>query len=151
MRRRILALIVSTRAIASCSSSHRVKGIRVETIPEGTSVQRLAGRSVFVVRHGEAFKAFLPDPRHLPGESTLWWCPRERQFASPTHGEFFTEEGRVLGGPARGDLNRLTLNIRRGHVVSDGEVVLGLNRRGELREPDFVGGDYCGGALRLGN
>ena len=152
MRRYVLALIVGSLAIASCSSSHSVKGIRLDAIPEGTSVQRLAEHSVFVVRHGDAFNAFLSDVRHLPGDSTLWWCPHERQFASPTHGEFFTEDGKILGGPARGDLNRLTVGVRQGRLVSDGTVIIGSPASGEGKPgKPFVGGAYCGEGLKLGN
>jgi nitrite reductase/ring-hydroxylating ferredoxin subunit len=153
MRRHLLALIVGALAIASCSSSHTVNGIRLDAIPEGTSVQRLAGHSVFVVRHDDAFKAFLPDVRHLPGDSTLWWCSHERQFVSPTHGEFFTQDGKVLGGPARGDLNRLTLGVRQRRLVCDRTVIIGPPASGDVGKPGklFVGGADCGEALKLGN
>ena len=55
----------------------------------------------------------LPRPRRLCGE-----CPNERLFAAPLHGEAFSEDGTVLGGPAQRGLEHLTVEVRAGHVTA---------------------------------
>src|SRR5437879_6290597 len=104
---------------AGCSSRPR-HSVSLREVPEGVSAHKLDGKPVFVVRRGASVVAFLADVRHLPGERGLWWCPKEQQFVSPTHGELFDRDGHVLGGPARGDLNRLQITVRNGRVVSLG-------------------------------
>lgn len=89
--------------------------VELSSIPEGVSARRVDGTPVFIVRDDRAFTVFLTDPQHLPGEHVLWWCPSERLFASPTHGELFDERGRaVVDTPAARGLSRLEATVRGG-------------------------------------
>jgi hypothetical protein len=72
---------------------------------------RFGPRTVFLLRGQNGWRAFLTDVHHLVGESTLWWCPVERQFAAPTHGERFDETGDVVGGTPRRGLDQLLVDV----------------------------------------
>jgi nitrite reductase/ring-hydroxylating ferredoxin subunit len=92
----------------------------IQSVPQGVSLRTLSGTPVFIVRMEATVTVFLTNPQHLPGEDGLWWCPGESLFASPTHGELFDIEGRVVGGPARRDLTRLETTIEDGMLTVHG-------------------------------
>src|SRR5688572_24093152 len=75
--------------------------LRLDDLPRGVSARVISGEPVFVVVDGQDVDVFVPDPRHLAGD-TLWWCPHEEVFVGPEHGEAFTRDGLAIGGPARG-------------------------------------------------
>lgn len=67
--------------------------------------------------------AFVADAQHLDGEG-LWWCPDEKVFLAPTHGELFDPGGQLVAGPARADLDRLPLQ-----TTDDGLLVADTDQR----------------------
>jgi hypothetical protein len=94
--------------------------------------------------------------RHLPNES-LWWCPKEELFAAPTHGEMFDKEGRKIGGPARGGLNRYLVRVDGARLtIETSHVIVGpINRDGTpseisgMDEPWASGPTaFCYGAIK---
>lgn len=129
----LIVLVVSVAAAISLFQYLRLVPapgtIELTSIPEGVSARRMGDTPVFIVRHDRAVTVFLTDPQHLPGEHVLWWCPRERLFASPTHGELFDEEGRAVGGPQARGLTRLEATVR------DGTVFIDLEARVESTAP----------------
>jgi hypothetical protein len=75
--------------------------------------------------------------QHLPGER-LWWCPDEKVFVSPSHGELFGANGHYLAGPASRDLDRATVTDD-----ASGKLAVDLSRiqRGKARsQPDSFEG-----------
>lgn len=70
------------------------EGVPLWLIPEGVSAHRVGRIPVFLVRQGQSITALATDVHHLDGERSLWWCPTEERFASPTHGELFDRQGR---------------------------------------------------------
>jgi hypothetical protein len=140
-----LAAVVLIGATTACSDDDAGRTrIALKDVPQGVSAHKLDGRSVFLARDGSDVVAFLADPRHLPGE-TLYWCPRERQFASPMHGETFDAAGRPVGGLAFRDLNRLEVAVQGDSVVSLGRILFGGIRRQHGKSGwDLPGGrSYC--------
>ena len=71
------------------------------SVPRGISQRTVNDRPVFLNREGNRVTTFLTDVHHLPGETTLWWCPNEKVFVSPAHAETFNARGTMLGGPTR--------------------------------------------------
>jgi cytochrome b6-f complex iron-sulfur subunit len=75
----------------------------------------VAGRPVVVVNTGEGFAALSAVCSHLG--CVVKWKKGRRQLVCPCHGGRFDLEGRVLGGPARRPLARLTVEESEGRVV----------------------------------
>ena len=154
--RRVVVPLVMAVAMAACSSVGAQRSLRLQDVPAGVSFQRVHGRSIIFVRaDADALTAFVPDARHMPGESTLWWCPPEQVFASPTHGEIFDMEGRHLDGPATGDLNRVPVTIEGDRVTVGTTVTVGATRGGSRTFPMAVRGgwnkgkdSFCKGAIK---
>jgi len=128
----------------------------LDTVPEGVSLIDVDGQPVFLVREGRKVTAFIADVRHLSGEP-LWWCPTERVFVAPTHGEEFDGAGRKIGGPARGDLNRFPTRVEGSQLLIDAnQIVVGSRvidggsaaEAGDGRPWDAGPGSFCAGALR---
>jgi hypothetical protein len=125
--------------------------------PDGVSTLRVRGNPVFVVKTGAVPTVFLTDPQHLPGERALWWCPREQLFASPTHGELFSIEGQVVGGPARRGLDRFDTKVVDSMLVIGRKVLHGDPTgaalpaiKGAVSSPwDSGSSSFCAGAVRL--
>jgi hypothetical protein len=90
--------------------------IAFEAVPEGATGYHIDLHRFFVVRDGERVRAFVDDAQHLPGER-LWWCPREKQFAAPTHGETFASDGTKVAGPAQRDLDQYNTSVEDGDLV----------------------------------
>jgi hypothetical protein len=115
-------------------------------------------RTVFLLNGPNGWRAFLTDVHHLTGETSLWWCPAEREFAAPTHGERFDEAGDVVGGPPRRGLDQLRVQ-RTGekltvHVddVFPGRPVDASQQRplADSRPWDQGAGSFCDGAVKAG-
>jgi hypothetical protein len=104
------------------------------------------------VRAGNSVHVFLTDVQHLRGEDTLWWCPDDRVFVGPAHGEAFSERGVAIGGPAQRGLDQLAVDVDAGRVV----VRLDEIRLGAPRGPNADydagagGGKFCNHALKIG-
>jgi nitrite reductase/ring-hydroxylating ferredoxin subunit len=125
-------------------------------VPPGVSLVDLGDHAAFLSRVDRTVRAFVPDPRHLPGEP-LWWCPKEHVFAAPTHGEEFDRSGRKIGGPARGDLDQYTVRVEDSKVrIDTTRVVEGAPDRDGVLERAPAGGEpwdsgpgsFCDGAIR---
>jgi Rieske Fe-S protein len=128
----------------------------LDAVPEGVSLIDVDGQPVFLAREGSEVTAFIADVRHLSGEP-LWWCPSERVFAAPTHGEAFDREGRMIGGPARGDLNRFPTRVEGSELLIDANHVIVGSKADHASSPVETGGgrpwdagpgSFCPGALR---
>jgi Rieske Fe-S protein len=159
------ALVVAVPVLARSGESADTHAIRsgapgvhvrpLDTVPEGVSLVDVDGQPVFLAREGKEVTAFIADVRHLAGEP-LWWCPADRVFVAPTHGEHFDAAGRRIAGPSRGDLNRFPTRIEGSDLLIDPtQVIVGPS-------PDDTGASagtfdgrwgttpetYCVGALR---
>lgn len=88
----------------------------------------IEGESVFLVRAGDDVRALSPDARHMSGE-VVWWCEASKIFWEDHHGSVFDAQGRKIGGPARGGLNRFETTLTGGEVVVNVEQVT----QGELQ------------------
>jgi hypothetical protein len=162
----VLAIVGSVGIIlASSDSSDRSPqvasfAVSLSQVPDGVSVQQFGKRLVFVVRNGDEVRVFDTKVHHLAGENVLWWCPNERFFVAPTHGETFSRSGRAIGGPARSGLDQLKASVRRGELIVD------LNNRtpgitGNSHKADGTGtsispwdsgpSSFCAGALKASN
>lgn len=128
-------------------------------VPEGVSVQHVGSREVFVRRQGDDVTVFDTNVQHLPTERTLWWCPDEQVFASPTHAELFDADGRAIGGPARAGLDRLPVTVQDGRVTIRSTPWI-QDRRGNRQSSDLGQGpagwatgpgSFCNGALEAGS
>lgn len=108
--------------------------IPLDAIPEGVSAHRLGDLRVFIVRDGNDVTVFDTDIQHQPGEGHLWWCPNERVFAAPAHGELFDARGRYLAGPAARGLTTLPATVRDNVVRIDLEGTPGASRGPESAE-----------------
>jgi nitrite reductase/ring-hydroxylating ferredoxin subunit len=93
-------------------------GIAIGDIPEGVTARIVDGVSLFLVRHGEEVRAFLPRTTHLDGE-TLWWCPSEQLFISPSHGETYEGSGDEIAGPGARGLDSVAVTVTDGTVRID--------------------------------
>ena len=113
----LIAVMVLGVALLPGGSSSRHDDLT--SFPMGVTPARVGGAQVFVVRTAGVVNVFLTDVHHLAGERSLWWCPKEQVFASPTHGELFDVEGRAVAGPATADLDRMSTKSVGGHVVAD--------------------------------
>ncbi|MEX1162258.1 MAG: META domain-containing protein [Nitriliruptor sp.] len=101
----------------------------LDEIERGTTSGVIEDRQVFFVRTGDEVDVFIAAAQHLPDEG-LWWCPDERVFASPFHGELFDLDGRARMGPAARDLDRFAIEIRDGQLhVDAGQVIHGAPAR----------------------
>jgi hypothetical protein len=111
---RLPALYKNIAALGNPIAAETVKQIMARepvtlpltSVPQGVSARAVAGRQVFLNRDGKHVSAFLTDVHHEAGETTLWYCPQQHVFASPTHAEMFNEAGSIVGGPARRGLDR---------------------------------------------
>lgn len=135
------------------------QGLDLDAIPEGVSATQFGDTPAFLVKRGDNVQVFLTDVQHLPGERALWWCPRERLFAAPTHGELFDAEGRVIGGPAGAGLNRLAARVVDGRLVVDRNRVIQAMARTASSTAEATPGpgpwdngpsSFCDGAVRAG-
>ena len=137
------AVFVAVAALAAApgiiANEDRATTVSLFSVPEGVSAIRLGGEDLFINREGKRATVFLDDARHMSGEQ-LWWCPHERIFVSPYHGEQFDPAGRKIGGPARGGLNEYRVRNDRGRLIIDTDdvVVRGLTPRG--RPPATLSG-----------
>lgn len=92
------------------------EGLALDALPEGVSAHEVQGVAVFFVRHGRQVEGYLDSAQHLPSEQ-LWWCPAEGVFVSPSHGELFDAQGRLVAGPASGDLDRIEVKVTSANVA----------------------------------
>jgi len=124
--------------------------VALDDVPDGVSGYDVGGYRFFLVRDGDDVIALRDDAQHLPGER-LWWCPNERHFFAPTHGETFDLRGRKIAGPSTRDLDRYTTTIHAGELVVDfTSVERGASRTERaLPRPPWNGGpgSYCDGAM----
>jgi Rieske Fe-S protein len=134
------------RPVGSSSESRWRVAIALKDLPEGVSTRRIHGTPVFLVRRGDKVTTFLTNMHHIPGETVLFWCPAQKQFQSPTHGETFDRTGAVVGGPAFSGLDRLPTTVE-GDVahVDYGQVIADPRPRGT-----GVGDFSCDGGVRGG-
>ncbi len=98
--------------------------VPLASVPEGVASSRSGRTPIFVVRKGELVTIFISSAQHLPWETTLWWCPNEQVFYSPTHGERFAPNGTVLGGPAKRGLDRYETRVRGNTVTIDRRAIV---------------------------
>ena len=77
---------------------------------------------LMIYRDEDIIRVFLTSVPHLPGERGLWWCPSERIFAAPMHGELFAPSGEAIGGPAHSGLTRLHATRMDGHLQIHSDV-----------------------------
>jgi nitrite reductase/ring-hydroxylating ferredoxin subunit len=118
--------------------SHPVKSgtdhatLPLDAIAQGVTAWRLGRTPVFFVRDDDHVTVFISSAQHLPGETTLWWCPNEQVFYSPTHAERFAPNGTVLGGPAKRGLDRYETRMRGNTVTIDRRTIV----RGEPSKGD---------------
>jgi hypothetical protein len=104
-------------------------------IPEGVTAIVVDGVSLFVVRQGESVRALLPRTTHLSDE-VLWWCPSERLFISPVHGETYTEAGDEIGGPGPRGLDSVAVTVAGSAVRIDPDAITpGRARAANGEEP----------------
>ena len=95
------------------------------------------GTRLFLSERDGRFIAFVDDAHHM-GQERLWWCPVERVFAAPTHGEMFDADGSYLAGPATRDLDRVAVS-----EYGDGSLlVAGWVEEGRSRP---LGGEHLDG------
>lgn len=128
--------------------------LRLDDVSEGVTAHEVGGDDVFIVRDGNDVRVFLADARHLP-DDTLWWCPNEQIFVDVEHGSQFDRQGRKIGGPAQGGLNRYDVRVHEGKLIVDRDQVIvgGLAPRGEApaavdnadfsRPYDSGAGSFC--------
>jgi hypothetical protein len=125
-------------------------------VPMGVSTLDFGSTPTFVVRTADSVRVFLTNVQHLSGEDGLWWCPHEKVFAAPTHGEVFGPGGEALGGPAQRGLNELAVDVSGGEVTARIDQV----RLGKSRDPnrdyrtgdgawDVGRGSFCADAIKL--
>jgi len=113
------------------------------------------GQPVLAVREGETLRVFRADVHHLEGEP-ISFCPVQRVFASPFHGETFDLTGAVVGGPASRGLDEIPVIEQAGYVVQAGEIRLGPERPpdgapepGNGKSWDSGPGSFCEGRIDL--
>jgi hypothetical protein len=154
----ILRMRRSVGVVASATHWH-VRGVVADSalrdIPFGVSVLEFGTTPTFVVRDGVSVRVFLTNAQDLPGEDALWWCPQEKVFAAPTHGEVFGPDGEALGGPAQRGLNELYVQVSAGRVIAHlDQIRLGTprDRSREYRASDGAWdsgpGSFCTHALK---
>jgi Rieske Fe-S protein len=116
---RLPALYKNVAALGNPIAAETVKQIMarepvtlpLKSVPEGVSARAVDGRQVFLDRDGKHVSAYLTDVHHLPGETTLWYCPDQHVFASPLHAETFDEVGMIVSGPAQRGLDRFKTTV----------------------------------------
>lgn len=153
-------IAVMMLGVALLTGGSRSRDDDLTSFPMGVTATRVGTAKVFVVRTAGAVKLFLTDVNHLSGERSLWWCPKEQVFASPTHGELFDLEGRAVAGPATADLNRMGTKSVGGHVVADPahvipgapqhvarEAYLVLDQKAQAGGWDTGPSSFCAGAV----
>lgn len=97
--------------------------VSLTDIAQGVSVHPIGGARVFLVRESREITGFRTISPHLG--AALWWCPRERVFISPNHGEVFDARGKLMWGQSAVDMQPFEVD------VLDDRVLL----RPEQREP----------------
>jgi hypothetical protein len=150
-----LLLIAVRSETAPTSSPPGVYVLDLDDIPQGVTVQRLGEDSVFVRRDEREVVVFAADARHLPGEA-LWWCPAQRVFTSPQHGESFDADGKLIFGPAQGGMLRFDVQVTGDRVTVDMTHTIdssarddGSFDRGAIDGPWVDdSGIFCDGALK---
>lgn len=138
----------------------QIRGVVAEAqlsgVPIGVSTLEFGSTPTFVVRAADSVRVFLTNVQHLPSEDALWWCPHEKVFAAPTHGEAFGPGGDALGGPAQRGLNELAVDVSGAEVTARIDQV----RLGKARDPnrdyrtgdgawDVGPGSFCADAIKL--
>jgi Rieske Fe-S protein len=106
----------------------------VASLPTGVSSGLLGNTAVFFVRDDDRVRVFISNAQHLKGETTLWWCPAEKLFYAPTHGETFGPNGRILGGPQQRGLDRIRTKVRTGLVTIERHRVIEGSRNRPTNE-----------------
>lgn len=147
----VATMMVSVGTLRSAGGGH-VPSVHSESVRAAT----FGARPTFLIRRAGTVTVFLTDVQHLAGEDTLWWCPSERLFVSPTHGELFDAGGRVVGGPARAGLDRLGAVLVDGRlVVDEHQIIPGSARPVPLTDLlpgagrwDRGPSSFCAGAVR---
>ena len=158
------ATIVSSRhhsaEVQVSPGTWQIRGVVAEAplsgVPIGVSTLEFGSTPTFVVRAADSVRVFLTNVQHLPGEDGLWWCPHEKVFAAPTHGEAFGPGGDALGGPTQRGLNELAVDVSNGEVTARIDQV----RLGKVRDPNLdyrtgdgawdVGpGSFCANAIKI--
>ena len=77
----------------------------------------IEARKLFVVHDKKGFFAISAVCTHLG--CTVRWIEGENQFHCPCHGSFFTNDGKVKGGPAPRPLDCFAMSI-----ATDGELIV---------------------------
>jgi hypothetical protein len=152
-----LVLVAMRSETGPTSSPPGVHVLDLGDIPQGVTLQRLGDDSVFVRRDEREILAFAVDARHLPGEE-LWWCPVQRVFTSPQHGESFDADGKLIFGPARGGMLRFDVQVTGDRITIDTRQAIdgsarddGSFDRGAIDGPWVDdSGVFCDGALKAG-
>jgi hypothetical protein len=165
----LVVAIAATAMIRTSRSRHvdvrvspvtwQIHGVVAEaslvSIPIGVSVLEFGSTPTFVIRTSGSVRVFLTNVQHLPGEDTLWWCPHEKVFASPTHGEIFSADGDPLDGPAQRGLNELAVHISGDRVTARiDQIHLGQPRAATAYQPrggawDSGPGSFCEDPLKV--
>jgi hypothetical protein len=85
------------------------------------SAHDVAGRQVFLVRHGKKVTGFL---RTSPfAHTSLVWCTADDLFMAPAWGEQFDIFGRAMSGPAPRNMDQVRVVVRSSNVSVDATVV----------------------------
>jgi len=110
------------------SESYYAKATGVGPLPSGTPanpgfqfrsveayVHQEVTHSVWVIKHSStSLTVFSPICTHLGCHFN--WDPSSSHFVCPCHGSVFSEEGKVLGGPAPRPLDTLPYKIENGEL-----------------------------------
>jgi hypothetical protein len=96
-------------------------GIPLSAVPQGVSAHDIAGRPVFLVRHGRKITGFL---RTSPfAHTALVWCTAEDLFMAPAWGERFDITGRAMNGHVSRHMDRVRVVVGGSTVRVDATAV----------------------------
>lgn len=150
-----VAGIVSVAAWPRTSPSSLVTAgtpLTLSELPQGISTRTDGDVPLFLVRDGQALTAYVARSTHL-GEP-VWWCPRERLFVSPAHGEAWDENGEIVAGPPPRGLDQVevavvgnAVRIDPRHIIRGKESVAS---RAKSLPPDgisWASADFCSNHL----
>ena len=86
------------------------EGLPLILIPQGVSHHEVDGRRVFLLREGSVVTGFLGRST-ARSEEPIVYCPNEDAFVAPTDASLWTMRGEWVAGPARRDLDRVTVQV----------------------------------------
>ena len=102
----------------------------------------LEDRNVFVVATDDGPIALLDDAQNAAGDRVRY-CPLRDYFEGPRFGGKFDRLGRYAAGPARRDMDRVTLEVTNGEILLRVDEIVESSGRSPFADPPK--GPHCAG------